>query len=97
LINGTSTTPTGNASSTLTVVEPVVAVPGDGTGYYILPVGTARTFTVSGLIQSRGGAAALERLSITSIQYGSTTAGTGSSITSGLTTLTQSAILSPAN
>jgi hypothetical protein len=97
LINGTSTTPTGNASSTLTVVEPVVAVPGDGTGYYILPVGTARTFTVSGLIQSRGGAAAHERLSITSIQYGSTTAGTGSSITSGLTTLTQSAILSPAN
>ncbi len=97
LLNATTTTPTGNASSTITTIEPITSVPGDGSTYYIIPTGSARTFTVSGIIQSRGGAAASERLSITSIQYGSTTAGTGSSITSGLTTLTAAIVLAPAN
>jgi len=97
LINGTSTVATGNASSTLSAVDPIIAVAGDGSGYYLLPTGTPRTFSVSGIIQSRGGATVEERLSITSIQYGATTAGTGNSITSGLTTLTTSIILAPAN
>jgi len=94
LINGTSTAPTGNASSTISAIEPIAAVPGDATGYYILPSGGgSRTFTVSGLIQKPGGAIASQRLSITSIQYGATTAGTGSSITSGLTALTYASII----
>jgi len=97
LINGTSTVATGNASSTLSAVDPIIAVAGDGSGYYLLPTGTPRTFSVSGIIQSRGGATVEERLSITSIQYGATTAGTGNNITSGLTTLTTSIILAPAN
>ncbi len=93
LINGTSTTPASNASSTISAIEPIAAVAGDGTGYYVLPSGSGRTFTVSGLIQKPGGAVASQRLTITSIQYGATTAGTGSSITSGLTTLTYATII----
>ncbi|MFA6315398.1 MAG: peptidoglycan-binding domain-containing protein [Candidatus Paceibacterota bacterium] len=89
LINGTSTVPASNASSTITAIEPIAAVPGDGTGYYILPSGGgSRTFTVTGIIQKASPTLRSERLSITSIQYGATTAGTNSNITSGLTTLT---------
>jgi len=92
LLNGTSSNPTGNASSTLTLLSAVTPVAGDDTAasptYYILPSsGGSRTFTVSGLIQNRGGSAATEGLYITSIQYGTTNTGLGTSITTGLTTL----------
>jgi peptidoglycan hydrolase-like protein with peptidoglycan-binding domain len=89
LINATTTSPAANASSTISTIEPVAAVAGDASGYYILPSsGGSRTFTVSGIIQKSSGGLRSERLSITSIQYGNTTAGTGSNITSGLEKLT---------
>jgi peptidoglycan hydrolase-like protein with peptidoglycan-binding domain len=89
LINATTTVPAANASSTITTIEPIAAVAGDASGYYILPSGGgSRTFTVSGIIQKSSGTLKSERMSVTSVQYGATTAGTGTSITSGLETLT---------
>ena len=98
-INGTTTVPASIASTTFTAIDPVVAVAGDGSGYYILPSsGGSRTFTVTGMLNTPTGATgtAEVRLNITSIAYGATTAGTGSSITTGLTTLTKSILLTPA-
>ena len=89
LINATTTVPASNASSTISAIEPVAAVAGDASGYYIIPSGGgSRTFTVTGIIQKSSGTLKSERLSVTSVQYGATTAGTGTSITSGLETLT---------
>lgn len=102
-ITATSTpAPVTNASSTITAIKALATVPGDDTAstptYYILPSGgISRTFTVQGLIQSRGGSTAAEGLKITRIQYGATTAGTGSYISSGLTTLNADIVLSPKN
>lgn len=101
LINGTSTVPTGNASSTFSSISPVEAVAGDSTAspvaYYKLPNRGTRTFTVNGLIQNRGGSTASERLNITSIQYGITNTGLGTYINTGLTTLGAELIVSPKN
>jgi peptidoglycan hydrolase-like protein with peptidoglycan-binding domain len=95
LINGTVASSTlgasgvSNASSTITTIEPMAAVAGDGTGYYILPTRGSRTFTVDGIIKQYGGSSLrTERLSISSIQYGNSTAGTGSNITTGIEKLT---------
>lgn len=87
-INGTSTSPT-SASSTITAISPISAVAGDSTATYIIPTGSSRTFTVTGTIGDANNATfAGHRMSITSIQYGtSASTGTGSNITSGLETL----------
>ena len=83
---GTTTSPT-NASSTITAYEPVTAVPGDTATGYILPANGSRTFTVSGVIKKSSNASASERLSINRITFGTTSAGTGSTITSNLSTV----------
>ena len=93
-INGVTTSPASNASSTITGFEPISAVAGDGTGYYIIPSGGgSRTFTLDGMIQKSSNSIKSERLSITSVQYGPTTAGTGSYIISGLEALTRSVVI----
>lgn len=101
LINGTTTAPTGNASSTFSSLAAMTAIPGDDTAsspsYYVLPNRGSRTFTVKGMIQSRGGTSQSEGLYITSIQYGSSTTGLGTSITTGLTTLGTDVVLAPKN
>ncbi|MDE1975459.1 MAG: peptidoglycan-binding protein [Patescibacteria group bacterium] len=94
-INGTSTDPASNASSTITAFNPLPAVAGDVSGSaYIIPTGSSRTFTVTGLIQKSSASVKQERLSITSIQYGtSSSAPTGSNITSGLETLSTAVVI----
>jgi len=99
-ISATTTTPASNASSTISTIEPMAAVPGDDTttGYYILPQGQGRTFTVSGIIQKSSGTVKSERLSITGIEYSTTgaraAAGTGDgTITSGIETLTTAIVI----
>ena len=97
----TTTTPTGNASSTITAIAPMLSIAGDSTAspiaYYKLPNRGSRSFTVTGLLQSRGGVTQDERINITDVQYGTTNTGLGSHITSGLTTLTVDAVLAPKN
>jgi peptidoglycan hydrolase-like protein with peptidoglycan-binding domain len=87
-ISATTTVPASNASSTISAISPVSAIAGDSTATYIIPTGSSRTFTVTGLIQKSSGTVKLERLSVTGIQYGtSASTGTGTIITSGLETL----------
>jgi len=85
---GTTTSPT-NASSTITGYFPTpTPVAGDVAGAYIIPSsGGSRTFTVVGTIKKSSNSSASESLSISRITYGTTSAGTGSTITTGLENL----------
>lgn len=82
---GTTTSPT-NASSTMTLLEPVTPVSGDvtGTAYIIPSGGGSRTFTIDGIIKKSSNSSSAESMSISTINYGTTSAGTGSTITAGL-------------
>jgi len=85
---GTSTSPT-NASSTITLINPMTPVAGDTATTYIIPSGGgSRTFTVGGVIKKSSNASSADSLRISSIVYGtSQSTGTGASITTGLENL----------
>lgn len=81
-----TTTSNSNASSTITAFFPTpTPVAGDVSGAYIIPAGGgSRTFTVTGTIKKSSNSSSSETLSVNRITYGPTTAGTGSTITTGL-------------
>jgi peptidoglycan hydrolase-like protein with peptidoglycan-binding domain len=92
-VNGVTNTPT-NATSSIDSIEPIEAVSGDTNAAYIIPTGGSRTFTINGVIQKSSASIKQERMSISSIQYGtSASSPTGSFITSGLTTLTAAIVI----
>ncbi len=86
-----TTTTTGGATAatsalTSVTVDPSTVSGDDASGtYYAIPTGSARTFTFAAVL--RGANAGATMMKATVINYGTTTSGTGSTITSGLSAL----------
>lgn len=81
---GTTTVNT-NASSTINTWGPAQTGFNEAdSSSYIIPAGQSRDFVVYGDVKKRSNTTSSEQLNITSINYGTTVAGTGSSITVGL-------------